>query len=79
MWTLLFAVAIVILLYWAGRFILSLSIGIPMVITEKIQDYRKGLLDAKEIRLWKVAFVLWILVFLLVGFGMMVYYSSHAN
>jgi Ni,Fe-hydrogenase I cytochrome b subunit len=62
MMTFIFIIAVGIICYGLIRFVLSVFIGVPMVLTEKINDYKNGLLSSKEIKQWKVAIILWIIL-----------------
>lgn len=60
--TFIFIIAVGIICYGLIRFVLSVFFGIPMVITEKINDYKNGLLSTKEIKQWKIAIILWVIL-----------------
>ncbi len=60
----LFLIGFLICLKW----IVQLVIGAPLVYWGKIQDYRSGQMPPKEIRLWKVALILFSIIALLLTF-----------
>lgn len=60
----LFLIGFIVFLVW----IIQGVIGVPLVYWEKVQDYRSGQMPRKEIRLWKVVFVLFSIVALLLTF-----------
>ncbi|MDO4782618.1 MAG: hypothetical protein Q4A09_05290 [Capnocytophaga felis] len=60
----LFLIAFLICLKW----VIQSLIGVPLVYWEKIQDYQSGQMPQKEIRLWKVALILFSIIALLLTF-----------
>ncbi len=47
--------------------IIYFAVGSPLVIYEKIQDYRKGQMANAEKKQWKWAFIIWSVVFVLLS------------
>lgn len=47
--------------------IIYFAIGSPLVIYEKIQDYRKGQMATTEKKQWKWVFIIWSVVFVLLS------------
>ena len=61
-------VFVVIAVFIAACWAAYTLIGFPLVAAEKVQDYRKDLINAKEKRLWKAVFIIWSIIFVLLAF-----------
>lgn len=59
------AVILGIVLLIAFFYIALAIIGLPLVIAEKITQYRKGLMSIVEKKQWKWVFIIWSIVFVL--------------
>ncbi len=59
----LVVIAVLIALYWVG----CLIIGTPLVVFDTIRDYRNNRFNKKKKNLYKIAFILWTIVSILVS------------